>query len=309
MNLRDLQYIDAVARLGQFGKAAEACHVSQPTLSGQIKKLEDYLGVQLFERTTKSVRLTPAGEQIVALARKALQITRGIEDLAANLRQETVGSLRIGLIPTIAPYLVPRFVRRLKEAFPALKPIIQEDITDRLLAQLHEGTLDAAILATGTDARYVELPLYREPFLLALPEDHPLARKQDITIGDLDPRELLLLTEGHCFRDQAMDVCRLADMAVEGTELAATSLATLLQLVDTGQGVTLVPALTWEQARPGMEHVAVHPFRDGSAERTVRLVLRKGYPQRALLEKVAAIVRDSVPEGMRITPGNGNARH
>jgi LysR family hydrogen peroxide-inducible transcriptional activator len=302
MNLRDLEYIDAVARLGQFGKAARACHVSQPTLSGQVRKLEDYLGVQIFERTTKSVRLTPAGERIVALARQALEVTRGIEDLASSLRGETVGSLRLGLIPTIAPYLVPRFIRRLKEAFPALRPILQEDVTERLLTRLHEGALDAAILATETDGRYRELPLYREPFLLAVPDGHALAGRREVTTSDLNPDDLLLLTEGHCFRDQAMEVCRLGDRAAEGTGLAATSLTTLLQLVDMGQGITLVPSLTWDQLRPSMRHVSAHPFADGMAERTVRLVFRKGHPQRATLEKVASIIRDSVPAGMRCPP-------
>ena len=298
MNIRDLEYIDAVARLGGFGKAAEACHVSQPTLSGQIKKLEDYLGVTLFERTTKRVMLTEAGRRVVALARQALGVVREIEDTAAGLRDEVTGTLRLGLIPTIAPYLVPRFIGRLKSTYPTLKPIVQEDITERLLAQLQAGSLDAAILATEPEGPMDDLPLYDEPFLLALPRGHGLAAKAQVTAAEIDPAELLLLTEGHCFRDQALDLCQLPGGG-DGTDLAATSLATLLQLVDMGQGITLVPALALDQTAALPAQVVTKPLNDATARRTVRLVSRKGFPRRKLLAAVAKVIAASVPQAMR----------
>lgn len=295
MTLRDLEYICAVADLRHFGKAAAACHVGQPTLSGQVRKLEEHLGVVLFERTKRTVRLTPVGAEIVELARATLQDAERIEQTARAHRDPESGQLRLGLIPTIAPYLIPRFLASLGRRFPRLRAILQEDVTEALLGRLRAGELDAAILATRpADTALRSLPLYREPFWAALPRGHRLTKLEAVAPAALERDELLLLTDGHCLKDQALAVCGL-EAAATSADTRAASLETILNLVSAGHGVTLVPALVLRDLRFRELRLVARRFEAPNAERTVRLVHRSGYPHELLLARIAAVIRRSVP--------------
>lgn len=295
MNLRDLRYACAVAELEHFGRAAEACNVSQPTLSAQIRKLEAFLGVALFERTNKSVKVTPTGERIVAVARDILVRADEIRAIADARKDPLSGPLRLGLIPTIAPYLIPHFLQPLRARLGAVKPVFVEAVTATLLERLDAGDLDAAIIATDpARPRLREIPLYREPFWAALPRGHALGDQETIALERLDPGELLLLTEGHCLREQALAVCGQGAQAPTA-DTSATSLETLVNLVAAGHGVTLVPALALRGAWMTDFGVIARPCGGEAAARTVRLAHRAGFPRMALLQALARALRSSLP--------------
>lgn len=297
MNLRELEYIAAVARHGHFGRAASACHVSQPTLSGQIRKLEDELGVQLFERGRGPVRVTEAGAAVIEEARAVLAGAERIFDVARAAQDPFGGRLSLGLIPTVAPYLIPRFVRSLRESLPQLSVTYREDITERLTADLLSGALDAAVLATPPEDDALEaIPLFTEPFRLVMPDGHALAGQDRPPMQSVDRDELLLLTEGHCFRDQALAVCELGPP--RKSSLRATSLETLVNLVSQGMGVTLVPALALR--RDIDSSLVVRPLADQSAARDVVLTVRRSFPRRALADKVAEIIRAGLPDSVAV---------
>ncbi len=208
MNLRDLHYVVAVADHGHFGHAASACNVSQPTLSGQIGKLEQELGVEIFSRVGRTIRPTEAGEQIVAHARRAVAAAQDIVDAARANRDPLSGRLRIGVIPTIAPYLMPYVLPLAAEKLPNAPLVLVEDTTANIVPQVCEGKLDAAIVATQEDApELLSMDLYDEPFFVAMPANHPLVARSEVAASDIDPKALLLLTDGHCLRDQALDLC------------------------------------------------------------------------------------------------------
>ncbi|MDF1748437.1 MAG: LysR substrate-binding domain-containing protein [Alphaproteobacteria bacterium] len=302
MNLRDLTYLCAVAQTRHFGQAAEHCNVSQPTLSAQIRKLEDELGVTLFERTNKSVRLTPVGQEIVSIAQRIEQGAADIRRTATAHRDPLAGKVRLGIIPTIAPMIIPSLLSMTAQAFPNLHLSFVEDMTDPLLDMLKSGTLDAAILATNPDhPTLTEISLYDEPFWVAFPKGHRLETKAHLAALDVDPGELLLLSEGHCFRDQALSVCRHAlvqNTAMPGTR--ATSMETILNLVAAGAGVTLVPALVTRGGRLAETGVMARPFdlSEGGdmASRRVRLVFRHATPRRRLMTALSdAIAADLSP--------------
>lgn len=298
MNIRDLTYICAVARLKHFGRAAESCHVSQPTLSSQIKKLEAELGVTLFERNNRSVRITEIGQDIVSLADEALSIVAGIRTVAETSRDPLGGQFKLGFIPTIAPYLVPHFVRQSRDALPKLKLSLMEDITDRLVEALHDGDLDAAILATQPDdTRLSVIPLYDEPFWVIFPNKHALRMVDGIYTKDLPVDELLLLTEGHCFRDQALDICKI-DTTPETRAIQATSLTTLVNMVVAGQGITLVPAmaLSDQAAAPG---ILMQKLSDNRANRRIYLAYRKNFPRKTLLETMSRVICENLPDSVQ----------
>lgn len=302
MNLRALSYISAVARHGHFGRAAQACNVSQPALSSQIKKLETELGVIIFERDNKSVRLTSVGQELVQLANEALQVTERIHLTASAARDPFSGHLKLGFIPTIAPYLVPHFVGHCRTALPNLRVSFQEDITERLTQALDEGDLDVAILATPPeDSRLEALALYDEPFWVVFPSRHDLGRLKGIAVNDLPENELLLLSEGHCFRDQALDACRI-DSGVEVQTIRASSLETLINMVAAGLGVTLLPAMAlgggWLTER-GLE---TEKLNDSKAYRRIYLTYRKTFPRRPLIRKLADILCQNLPDSVRLVP-------
>ena len=298
MNLRDLKYIIAVAETRHFGLAAERCFVSQPTLSGQIKKLETELGIAIFERTNRSVEITPVGEGIVAHARQMMEQADAIAQLARAHQDPLTGPLRIGAIPTLSPYLMPLILMPLKKQFPQMKLVLSEELTDTLRERLRNHEIDAALLATPVDeADFETLPLFEEPFWVAYPHNHVFYAKDKITLRDLDCENLLLLAEGHCLARQAMDICHIKDRQAQGemADLRASSLETLIQLVGAGYGITLVPALAMSGSLiTGSGVVAERPV-IADATRRVSMVFRHSFPRRAALQAFADVIVDNLP--------------
>lgn len=218
MNLRDLKYLVAVAETRHFGQAAEQCFVSQPTLSGQIKKLEEELGVVLFERNKRSVETTHLGEAIVAQARQVLEQANAIQQLAETHQDPLVGPLRMGAIPTLSPYLMPLLLKPLRKRCPQMKLVLSEELTDTLLARLGKHEIDAALIATPVeDPEFETIPLFDEPFWLVHPKTHPLSERKRIVQSDLDSADLLLLAEGHCLAEQAMQICHMKERDLHGS--------------------------------------------------------------------------------------------
>ncbi|MDH3644219.1 MAG: LysR substrate-binding domain-containing protein, partial [Gammaproteobacteria bacterium] len=258
MNLRDLRYLVAVAEHRHFGRAAEASFVSQPTLSTQIKKLEEELGVTLIERTNRQVMLTPLGENIVEQAHKVLREVGELVHMAEEHRDPYGGEFRLGIIPTVAPYLLPKILGPMHKAFPNLRIQLMEGQTAAISRVLREGDLDAVIVALPLDEENVtEAPLYREPFYFAASRKHPKAGKKTVTLSDLDHEEVLLLEDGHCLRDQALEVCN-SHNAVENTNFRATSIETLRQMVAADVGITLMPELAVTQKSGPVRYI---PFK------------------------------------------------
>ena len=298
MNIRDLKYIIAVAETQHFGKAAERCFVSQPTLSGQIKKLEDELGISIFERTRRSVKITPVGESILSHARQIMEQVDAIEQLALASRDPFAGPLRIGVIPTLSPYLMPLVMKPLQTKYPQMKLVLSEELTDILLARLRNHEIDAALLATPVDDPGLStMPLFDEPFWVAYPRKHAFYHKEKITLRDLDKENLLLLSEGHCLAKQAMDVCRIKDREHQGelSDLRAASLETLIQFVRAGVGVTLVPALAMQGSWATGSGVVAQPLTIDDASRRITLVYRQSYPRVAALQAYTEIILDNLP--------------
>jgi LysR family hydrogen peroxide-inducible transcriptional activator len=243
MNLRDLKYLVALADHKHFGRAAAACFVSQPTLSTQIKKLEDELGVPLVERAPRKVMLTPAGREAASRARGIVAEVEQMKEAARRSQDPEAGTVRLGIFPTLAPYLLPHMVPGIRQRFPQLELLLVEEKSDQLLRQLREGRLDAAVLALPLhDEQLHSEFLFEEPFVLAVPEGHPLAQHSPLNLHDLADQRLLLLDDGHCLREHALDVCHLSG-ASEKSEFQATSLETLRQMVAANVGVTLLPIL------------------------------------------------------------------
>jgi LysR family hydrogen peroxide-inducible transcriptional activator len=302
MNLRDIKYILAVAETRHFGKAAERCFVSQPTLSGQIKKLEDQLGVVIFERTNRSVEVTPIGEEILTHARLLVEQADAIEQVARAHQDPLAGPLRVGAIPTLSPYLMPLVLVPLKRRCPQLKLVLFEETTDALLRRLDQHELDAALLATPTsNPDLTSIPLFDEPFWLAHPRSHPLYEKDDITQDDLESIDLLLLSEGHCLSHQVMEVCKLADRPRTGemADLRAASLETLLQLVGAGFGCTLVPALAIRGGWMTDSGIIARRLELPDAKRRISLVFRRSFPRRAALETFAEVTLSQLPNTVK----------
>jgi LysR family hydrogen peroxide-inducible transcriptional activator len=242
LTLRQLEYVVAVADHRSFRRAAEACSVTQPALSAQIAQLEETLGVQIFERDRRKVLVTPTGSELVARARTTLASAAALVDTARTAAQPLSGTLRLGVIPTIAPYLLPVVLPAVRAAYPLLRLVLREEQTASVLAQLDDGRLDAGILALPVDGDLAALFLFREDFVLAAPAAHKLARRARLREDDLEDEDVLLLEDGHCLRDQALAVCGHAGSR-EVAELRATSLPTLVQMVASGQGITLLPEM------------------------------------------------------------------
>lgn len=279
MNLRDLQYLVVVADHLHFGKAARACNVSQPTLSMQLKKLEEQLGVQFFERTNKSVMLTPIGRQIVGQARRILEEAEQIKVLAKAAGNPLAGDLRMGVFPTLAPYLLPSLVPKIRTRFPDLNLLLVEEKTDVLVSFLKEGQIDCALLAMPVIDDVLECAeLFIEPFTLAVSVTHPLAKRKSISVDDLKDVSMLLLDEGHCLRDQALQVCQSIGLG-EAKNFRATSLETLRHMVASGNTVTLMPKLA---ARSDDTTVCYIPFKAPVPSRTIGLYWRKTSTRKAL---------------------------
>lgn len=301
MNLRDLRYLVAVADHRHFGRAAQACFVSQPTLSTQIKKLEEELGVALVERSPRNVMLTAVGEQVVERARDVLREADSIAEIARRAVDPASGTLRLGLFPTLAPYLLPHVVPLAHRRFPNLELLLVEEKTEEVLRQLRTGELDAGVLALPIDDPQLHAePLFEEDFVLAVPADHPLARHQGRASSSvLAGESVLLLDEGHCLRDQALSVCSMAG-ARERTGFRATSLETLRQMVASGVGITLLPRLAVSAPVPASDDVVLRAFEPPVPTRRIAMFWRRTSPYRAFLPELAAVFR-TLPEGL-VTP-------
>ena len=296
--LRQLQYIVEVARLGGFRRAAQACHVSQPALSAQVAAAERQLGVQIFERNRRSVRLSPAGEQLVEQAQRVLVAAADLRELARQLADPFSGRLRLGVIPTIGPYLLPEITPPLAQAFPKLTLTWSEARTEHLVQALRAGALDAALLAVEADIGDLEYaPLGRDPFVLAAAPGHPAVRARGLATAEvLNGTSVLLLDDGHCFREQALQVC--AQARVDEHSFRATSLATLVQMVSTGSAVTLLPtiALTVENRR---SQLRVRKFAAPGPGRTLALAWRRGAAMAKTLRAVADAIRPAVGQHLQ----------
>ena len=314
MTLQELRYLVALADKGHFVRAADACHVGQPTLSTQLKKLEDYLGVTLFERNKHQLRPTPIGEQIIERARRALDVIEEIRDLAKRDHDPMNGPLRLGVIPTLGPYLIPHLLPAIRASLPQLHLFLREDLTVNLLERLRQGGLDALLLALPVRGEDVDaMELFNEPFVVALPRDHRLAGRRHLSEADLAGENVLLLEEGHCMREQALAICS-AVSSDQREELKATSIETLRQMVAAGVGCTLLPQLA---AAPGVGSIANHmveirPFAAPVPTRTIGLVWRHRYPREATVRVLGELILANLPAavlGLAARDGHGRDKH
>ena len=298
MTLQELRYVVALADAGHFGRAAEACFVSQSTLSTQIKKLEDYLGTALFDRSLKNVTLTPAGHEIVDSARRIIEEANRICELSKQTKDPMDRAIHLGVIPTLGPYYLPLVLPLVHQHFPKLRLLLREEMTPHVLAHLAEGKLEAGLLALPLpvdDPSMETAPLFSEPFFAAVPADHALASAKEIHIDELVHAGLFLLEEGHCLRNQALEACHLTEL--ENEEIRATSLETLRQMVGMGLGVTLIPALAGMQSHDVGTRVALRPLAPPGASRIIGLAWRKRSPIASTMESLANFLKDKLPPG------------
>ena len=288
MNLRDLKYLVAVAKEQHFARAAEKSFVSQPTLSMQIKKLEDELGVQIFERSQKNFLVTKVGKEIVAKAEIILREAEELKNIAKNSKDPFSGELRIGAFPTLASYFFPKVVGQISKKFPQLKLLLVEEKTETLLQKLQSGEIDAAFVALPIANEALEvLKIFEEPFLLALPKGHALAKSKKIHAKDLKGQTLMLLEEGHCLRNQALEVCSMLG-AFETHDFKASSLETLRQMVAVGAGITLMPEIAAQK-----DGKIIYVEIVNAPKRTIGLVWRKSSGRGELLKEIGKIAKNA----------------
>ena len=302
MNFRDLEYLVAVSETLHFGQAAQRCFVSQPTLSGQIHKLEEELGATLFERTNRSVHITAIGQKIVGHARQILEQVEVIRSLGSDQNDLLTGPLRIGAIHTLSPYLVPLFMLELQQQHPELSLELTEATTDQLIAKLRDYQLDGALLATSPPADDLkEIQLFKEPFWLAHPRDHHFYNQDEVSLADLKDEKVLLLSEEHCLSEQIISACKIdsRDSANPLPRLNASSLETLVQLVGMGLGITLVPALSVHGGRLATDKVILREVSIPQAIRQVRLVYRQTFPRQPALGALSEIISAVLPNTVR----------
>lgn len=303
MTLTELRYIVAVARERHFGRAAEACFVSQPTLSVAIKKLEEELDVKIFERGASEVSVTPLGEEIVRQAQSVIEQASAIKEIAKRGKDPLAGALRLGIIYTIGPYLLPELVKGVIEHYPQMPLMLQENFTVKLLEMLRTGELDCAIMAEPfPDTGLAIAPLYDEPFVVAVPANHPFAERQEITAQELKSETMLLLGTGHCFRDHVLEVCpefaRFSSDA-EGIRKSfeGSSLETIKHMVASGMGVTVVPALSVpKQPQP---HLRFIPFAPPAPTRRVVLAWRRTFTRYEAIAALRNAIYDCPLEGVK----------
>jgi len=290
--LRQLRHLVALARHEHFGRAAQACHVTQSTLSASIKELEDQLQATLVDRTRRRVVVTPLGQAIVERAEDILRRAEDLVEAARESREPLTGSLNLGVIPTIGPFLLPRCLPALRRRYPRLQLYLTEDLTDRLLDQLRKGDLDLALIALPYDAPDAETAdLLDDPFRLAVPKDHPLATAARVGPAKLAEANLLLLRDGHCLREHALAACRLAGRG-QIDAFGATSLYTLVQMVENGLGVTLLPQLALDAGILRGTRLVALPMEGDAPTRRIALVWRRGTARRAEFEQLAQALRD-----------------
>jgi LysR family hydrogen peroxide-inducible transcriptional activator len=301
MTLTELRYLVAVADLRHFGRAAERCNITQPTLSSQLRKLEEELGVTLVERTTRFVTITPVGERIVAHARRILAEADQISELARQRHGTLTSVLRLGIIPTVSPYILPLFLNGLHAAFPELRVVLRENLTDDLLEALETYALDVLLVALPelSDA-YTAMPLFDEPFWFVCPADHPLTAMQAVTERDLEQQPLLLLDEGHCLRDQALAVCGDQSRERDATDdFRATSLDTICEMVAAGLGCSLLPALAVPHLTGRDKRLQVRPLKATMAHRRMGLLWRASFPRSEDLQVLGRFIQDQLPDSVQ----------
>jgi LysR family hydrogen peroxide-inducible transcriptional activator len=289
-SIRQLEYALAVSEALSFRRAAERCHVSQPALSAQIRELESALGVRLFERDRRKVLVTEAGQEVMLRARAVLLAMDELVGTAELREDPLTGVLRMGVIPTVAPYLLPRVLPRVRKRHPRLRLLLVEDQTSHLVRRLSEGELDLLLLALEADLGEAEtLPLFKDTFLLAAPPGHALAGRRSIRESDLAGEQVLLLEDGHCLRDQALSVCK-AGGATERQDFRASSLSTLIQMVAHGIGVTLVPAMAGDGPSPPRSQLRLVPFSRPQPYRTIGFAWRKTSPRKEEFRLLAGLL-------------------
>lgn len=291
MNIRALKYFVKLAELKHFSKAADACFVSQPTLSTQVRKLEEELGVSLVERAPRKVMLTPIGEDIAHRARHILRDLDHLKAAARRSKDPTTGNLKLGIFPTLAPYLLPHVIPQIRTKYPDLRLQLVEEKTEEIVKMLDQGRLDAGVLALPVEEHGLEmLTLFKEHFVAAMPAAHPLSDNTTISLQDLEGEELLLLEEGHCLREHALAVCDLAG-AHERVDFHATSMETLRQMVAANVGVTLMPVLAIKPPIQPTDNIALRNFEEPQPSRTIALVWRKSSPLGGFLVELSACLR------------------
>ena len=308
MTLTELKYIVAVARHRHFGHAAEACFVAQPTLSVAIKKLEEELGIILFERGGTEISTTPIGAQIVAQAEHVLEQTAAIKEIAKQNNDPLVGMFRLGVIYTVGPYLLPTLVKGMIEHAPKMPLVLQENFTTRLLELLRQGELDAAIVALPLpESGFMTLPVYDEPFVVAVPNQHAWIDRISVDSSELKNETMLLLGNGHCFRDQVLEVCpEMARFATSDDGIARTfegsSLETIRHMVASGIGITVLPKASApnRQSADGMLHHL--PFNEPAPSRQVALVWRKSFTRTAAIEAIRTVILQCDLPGVVMLP-------
>lgn len=298
MTLTELKYIVALAREKHFGRAADACFVSQPTLSVAIKKLEEELNISLFERGSNEVSLTSVGERIVVQAQKVLEEASAIKTIALQGMDPLAGPLRVGVIYTIGPYLLPGLVSSMITKTPSMPLILQENFTVRLLELLKQGEIDVAILALPiNDTGFVIQPLYKEPFMVALPKSHRWANRDSIDSEELKIENMLLLGAGHCFRDQVLGVCPELSRFSQSSEgiqrtFEGSSLETIRHMVASGVGITVLPSSSVPDPVPQESLLTYVPLKDDDTDRTVALVWRKSFGRKAAVDALCEAIHE-----------------
>jgi len=317
MTLTELRYIVAVARERHFGRAAEACFVSQPTLSVAIKKLEQELGVVLFERGPGEVTTTPIGVSIVEQAQRVLEEAARIKELAAGGQDPLAGTLRLGTIYTIGPYLLPKLIPILRRTAPSMQLLIQENFTHRLAEALKHGEVDVIVVALPFgEPGVVTQAVYDEPFLVAVPQRHPWARKKEIAADELTQESMLLLGAGHCFRDQVLDLCATVSRSPNRSGIQRTfeggSLETIRQMVASGVGITVLPATSITPGAGASDLIRIRPFAKPVPGRRVAIAWRRSFPRPKAIEALRqAILACELPRATKLPnaapAGNGKA--
>ena len=298
LTLRDLEYVTAVAEHRHFGKAAQACHVSQPALSTQIRKIEQVLGVELFERTNRSVMITEVGALIADQAKVVLEEAHKLIALADPEKQPLTGTFRLGAIATLGPYLMPHLLGRLRSTYPQLSLLMKEGLTHQLIQDLKAGALDAALVSpTFQDESLKLIPLFFEPFWVAAPKDHPLLKKDRVTGRDLKPEQMVLLEDGHCLRGQTLSICP-PNRKGAPQQFQATSVETLRHLVASGFGYTILPELAVNDDRRLRKWIGYRKL-EGDAGREIVLACRKRFPRMSHITALAEFIQANLPDGLR----------
>jgi LysR family hydrogen peroxide-inducible transcriptional activator len=308
MTLTELKYVLAVARERHFGRAAEACHVSQPTLSVAIKKLEEELGVMLFERGGGGeISVTPSGERVTEQAARIFELVDDIKEVTAVAKDDLTGPLRLGVIYTIAPYLLPWLIPEMNRRAPQMPLLLEENFTKVLTEKLRKGEIDAMLVATPVeDPGLLSLPLYDEPFQVALPAEHPLRKKKAISNSDLDAENMLLLGTGHCFRDQVLQACPALNRSAHGLAktLESSSLETIRHMVASGVGITVLPCTATRMHYVDDGLLTLRPFKDNPPSRLVSIAWRKSFPRPKAIEAVRqAVLATDLGCVRKINPG------